>query len=69
MDNSSIIDGLDYSVDTYVEKKRAGNFFTDMWANQDMKQVSNVLGSFSTSGAKSEKFTFNAAKDSQAANI
>jgi hypothetical protein len=69
MDNSSIIDGLDYTIDTYVEKKRVGNLWTDINGNgQNTKMAANVLNSFATQGS-SQKFTFNAAKDSQAANI
>lgn len=47
LDDSSIIDDLDYNVDLGLEVRRSGNLFTDIVGGQDPKNIANVLGSFS----------------------
>lgn len=69
MDNSSIMDGIDYTIDVHSNKKRAGNLWTDINGGQNAKQTANWLGSAFSTKSEESKFTFNAAKDSQAANI
>lgn len=48
LDDSSIVDDLDYNVDLGLEVHRSGNLFTDVMGGQDPKNIANVLGKVST---------------------
>lgn len=42
LDTSDIVDDIDYSVDTFVPQKRAGNFFTDIMGGRSAQTLSAV---------------------------
>lgn len=42
LDTSDIVDDIDYSVDTFVPQKRAGNFLTDIMGGQSAQTLSAV---------------------------
>lgn len=50
MDRSSIVDDIDYSVDTFVPQKRAGNFLTDVLSNQKASDLAAVTAQFKFKG-------------------
>lgn len=45
LDHSEVTDALDYSTDVAVKQVSSGNLFTDIMAQQDMKNIANITGS------------------------
>jgi hypothetical protein len=54
LDDSSIIDDLDYNVDLGLEVHRSGNLFTDVIGGQDPRNIANVLGGMSNFSFRSK---------------
>lgn len=46
MDQSDIVADIDYSIDTFVPQKRAGNWFTDVLGGQSPQNLAAVTQQF-----------------------
>jgi hypothetical protein len=66
MDQTGIVDDIDYSIDTFVQQKRAGNFLTDALGGQSAGNLAAVAGQFSFKPKVVETSTFSLSSGSGA---